>query len=217
MARGATRVQSVHMQQFQRPTGWLGAIVLRMMNRSHSRLTDWGLAQLAIRASDRILDVGCGGGRTVQKLAAMATQGSVVGIDYSEASVAMARQVNREGIARGQVEIREAPVSTLPFAPETFDLVTAVETHFWWPDIAAGLREIFRVMKPGGRLALIVEFYDGGKHAKYAQRLAKATGIATLTIEQQRAMLDGAGIAEVQMVEEPRAGWLFATGVKPGA
>jgi len=151
----------------------------------------------------------------VAKLAALASDGKVVGVDYAEASVEASRNENATWIERGRVEIRQASVSALPFPNDTFDLVTAVETHFWWPDLAHDVREVRRVLKPGGRLAVIAEFYDGGKHAKYADRLSNAIGIASLTIDQHRDMLAIADFADVQVTEDAARGWLCVLGTKP--
>src|SRR5215469_2696386 len=141
---------SPRVTQCQKPTGWLGRLVLRNMNSRHSKVTDWGLSHISVSPRDIILDIGCGGGRTVSKLAALATQGKVFGIDYSSESVTVAGTTNQTWIAIGRVEIREASVSQLPFSADMFDLITAVETHFWWPDLPADMREVFRVQKPGG-------------------------------------------------------------------
>lgn len=201
--------------QCQRPTGWMGKVVLWSMNRRHSRLTDWGLKHVSIRERDTILDVGCGGGRTVNKLAAAASRGTVTGIDYAEESVAASRRANRELIALGRVEIRQASVSDLPFADNSFDLATAVETHFWWQDIGAGMREVFRVLKPGGHMVIIAEFYNGGKHAKYADRLSKWTTMAILDTDQHKEIFSRAGFTSVQVVEESDKGWIYGIGTKP--
>ncbi len=185
------------------------------MNRWHSRLTDWGLTHVTIAPTDVVLDVGCGGGRTVGKLAALAREGRVYGVDHSEASVAASRRTNRSLIQQGRIEIRQGSVSSLPYAEGTFDLVTAVETHFFWPDLPHDMGEVWRVLKPGGRIAIIAEFYNGGKHARYADRLARLSGMVALTVAEHRELLSQAGFADVEVAEDARRGWLCATGRKP--
>jgi len=93
------------LNQFRKPSGWLGRLNVRDMNRRHSALTDWGLQQLTIKADDTILDIGCGGGRTIQKLAAMAPQGKTYSVDYSEASVDASHNTYRPSTAVGQVDV----------------------------------------------------------------------------------------------------------------
>lgn len=203
--------------QFSKPRGLFGRWTLRRMNRHHSKLTDWGLGHVSIGAHDAILDVGCGGGRTIAKLAAAAREGNVFGVDYSPTSVAASIRTNRALVELGRVQVREAAVQSLPFEANSFDLVTGVETHFWWGDVAAGMREVFRVLKPGGRLVIIVEFYRGGKHESYADRLSAATGIAAWTIDEHRQQLTDAGFAGVTLDENAEQGWLCAVGTKPGA
>src|SRR5262252_2089184 len=151
------------VNQCQNPTGWLGRLVLRNMNSRHSKVTDWGLSHASIGKQDIILDVGCGGGRTVSKLAAIATQGKIYGIDHSKESVAMAMRTNKRWIDIARVEVQGGSVSRLPFSYGAFDIVTAVETHFWWPSLPMDLREVFRVLKSGGRLIIIAEVYKGAE------------------------------------------------------
>jgi ubiquinone/menaquinone biosynthesis C-methylase UbiE len=201
--------------QCERPWGPLGRLVLWLMNRRHSTLTDWGLAHVAVGPRDAVLDVGCGGGRTIAKLAAMAPDGTVHGIDHSAAAVAAARRLNQQAIAQGRVDVQEASVSALPFANDAFDLVTAIETHFWWPDLPAGLREVHRVTKPGGRVLLVAEIYNGGRHARFAERLSQLTTMLLLTVDEHRDLLAHAGFGDVQVVENVPKGWICAVGTKP--
>lgn len=206
-----------HVSQCQKPRGWLGRFTLWRMNTSHSKLTDWGLGHVSVEKGYTILDVGCGGGKTVSKLAAVATEGNVYGVDFSEESVAVSKKTNARWIEAGRVEIQHASVSQLPFPNGMFDLVTGVETHFWWPDIPGGTRETFRVVKPGGRLILIAEVYKGANTlaAKLAEKYADRSPIKLLSVDEHRELLRNAGFTEVQVAEERAKGWICAFGRKP--
>lgn len=187
------------------------------MNSSHSKLTDWGLQHVSIDNCSTILDVGCGGGRTISKLAARATQGKVYGVDYSEDSVAATKRTNAQWLDLGRVEVRHGSVSQLPFPDGIFDLVTAVETHFWWPDLPSDMREVFRITKPGGRFILIAEVYKGAisRVSRLAEKYAPQTGMVLLSVEEHGKLLANAGFAEVQVIENRPKGWICAFGKKP--
>jgi ubiquinone/menaquinone biosynthesis C-methylase UbiE len=203
--------------QCRKPTGRMGRFTLWRMNWSHSRLTDWGLTKITIEPHSTILDVGCGGGRTVSKLAAIATQGKVCGIDYSDDSVAVSKKTNARWIDLRRVEIREGSVSRLPFSDDVFDLVTAVETHYFWPDLAADTREVLRVLKPGGALVMIAEAYKGAKTAagKLAEKFLPLAGMALLSVDEHRELFTTAGYGDVQVIEEAANGWICSIGRKP--
>ncbi|HYK36762.1 class I SAM-dependent methyltransferase [Alloacidobacterium sp.] len=186
------------------------------MNSRHSGVTDWGLSQVPIEKNFTILDIGCGGGRTVSKLAAIVTEGKVYGLDYSTASVAFAAKTNRDWIKKGRVDIREGSVSQLPFASATFDLVVAVETHFWWQDLPGDLRELLRTLKPGGSLAIIAEVYKGANTttARLVEKYLPKTGMKLLTPCEHRDLLVEAGYTNVQVTLETGKGWILAIGKK---
>jgi ubiquinone/menaquinone biosynthesis C-methylase UbiE len=215
MKRNMTR-ENKRPNQCQKPSGWLGRLVVWNMNSRHRKLTDWGLSHVSIQPRDTILDVGCGGGKTVSKLADIAYEGKVYGLDYSDVSVAMARKLNAGWIDKGRVEIREGTVSELPFTSRMFDFVTAVETHFWWPDLTVGLREVHRVLKPGGTVVIVAEVYKGAatRTAKLVERYAPRTGIKLLSVEQHRDLLGNAGYSEVRIIEDANQGWLCGMGKK---
>ena len=187
------------------------------MNSRHSKLTDWGLSHIAMRPQNWVLDVGCGGGRTISKLAAIATTGKVVGVDFSDISVSVAKKLNARAIALGRVEIHEASVAELPFEANTFDLVTAIETHFWWPDLAAGLREVFRTLKPGATLVVIAEIYKGAdtKVARMAEKVIPLSGMNLLSPDEHHAILAETGYIDVRVFTEATKGWICAMGTKP--
>jgi len=203
--------------QYSKPTGWLGRFTLWRMNSRHSKLTDWGLGHVSIESQHTILDVGCGGGRTVSKLAAIAAKGKVYGIDYSEESVTATKRTNARWIDLDRVEVLHGSVSRLPFPDGMFDLVTGVETHFWWPDLPGDTREVFRVLKPAGALILIAEVYKGAitTVSKLAEKYASRTGMTLLSVDEHRELFTSAGYSAVQVLEERAKGWICAIGRKP--
>lgn len=204
------------LNQFRRPTRWFGRIIAWTMNHSHAAMTDWGLNHVEIGKRFTILDVGCGGGRTIEKLAAQANEGVVCGIDHADGSVAASRQVNAQLIAAGRVEIRQASVSQLPFPNERFDLVTAVETHYYWPDLLSDLREIRRVIRPGGALLILAEHHKGGRFDTLATFMLKALRATHLSLDEYRALLVEAGYGNVQVASHPNGRWMCALAHRTG-
>jgi SAM-dependent methyltransferase len=202
--------------QVRRPSKWLGRPFVWLMNSSHSKLTDWGLEHTKIDQNFTILDVGCGGGRTIQKLAAQASNGKIYGVDYAEGSVAMSRKKNADSIQAGRVKIKRASVSQLPFADNKFDLATAIETQYYWPDLPNDMQEILRVLKPGGTLLIIAEVYRTGSHYSVLGPVMKLLGSSSLSPDDQRALFSQAGFQDVQIFEH-KNGWICASGKKPEA
>src|SRR5262249_47178586 len=105
---GSELVMARAARQCRRPSDRAGRSVLQRMNASHAAVTQWGLSHVAIGEDLTILDVGCGGGQTVDRLASIATRGKVYGVDYSEASLAMARDLNRRPITPRPLHIKHA-------------------------------------------------------------------------------------------------------------
>jgi ubiquinone/menaquinone biosynthesis C-methylase UbiE len=201
--------------QCRKPRWWLGRLFLRIMNKRHSTVTDWGLRQLPLEKNYTVLDIGCGGGRTIQKLATMVGEGKVWGIDYSAASVAAASNTNAREIAEGRVAIQLGSVSHLPFPDEMFDAVTAVETHYYWSNLIEGLREIRRVLKPGGRLIIIAETYKGRTLDALYWPVMKLLRANYLTVNDHRQVFQAAGYADLVVSAEEKKGWICAAGSRP--
>ncbi|WP_067041528.1 class I SAM-dependent methyltransferase [Methanobrevibacter sp. YE315] len=139
----------------RKPKGKLGNIQLKSMNKEHTPVSLWGLKHLEIKPGDTILDVGCGGGININRMAKQAKM--VYGVDYSIESVKLSREVNRQEIYDGKVKVLEGNVANLPFEDNTFDVVTAFETVYFWPDIEKCFGEVKRVLKPGGTFLIGME------------------------------------------------------------
>ncbi len=105
----------------------------------------------------RVLDVGCGTGRLVERLVAAPGVASVVGCDFSAGMLAHAAERVRPGATDGgrvRVALVRGDATRLPFADAAFDAAVSTEAFHWFPDQDAALRELHRVIRPNGRLLL---------------------------------------------------------------
>ncbi len=205
----------VVVSQCRKPWSVPGRLFARLMNRSHAGVTTWGLSHVTIGQDASVLDVGCGGGRTVHTLAAIAR--SVKGIDYSAASVAVARKTNADLIDAGRVDVRQASVAQLPFADASFDLATAIETHYYWPDPVHDFGEILRVLKPGATLLVVAETYRNQRFGVLLLLPMLMLRARYLTLDQHRELLRDAGFTDIVIDHEPRKGWICAVARRPEA
>ena len=181
----------------------MGLLVLRSMNIAHARLHRWGLEAAEIRPRDKVLDVGCGGGKAIARILTR-TRREVAGVDHSPEAVETTRRVNRAAVTSGRLRVLERTVENLPFRDGFFDVVTAFETTYFWPDLQAGLIEIRRVLSRGGRLVIANEYADRLAAGPWAERLdMNIPDSETLTGLAHRA-----GFLTVDVSLHPRHGWL---------
>ena len=136
----------------RKPVGLGGKIMVSMMNFGHSAMAAWGLRFLQPAPDAMVLDCGCGGGANIKTLLKLCPNGKVQGIDYSAVSVEKAQKVNARAIAAGRCTVQQASVAKLPFEAEQFDVVTAFETVYFWPELAQNFREVYP-MKTESRLS----------------------------------------------------------------
>jgi ubiquinone/menaquinone biosynthesis C-methylase UbiE len=203
------------MDQYKRPMGHRGRLVAASMNRHHRPLTLWGLTHVSIESGYVILDVGCGGGKTLNHLAQQAVQGKVFGIDHSPDMVEYSKKVNKKLIVESRVEIVEGSVERMGFADNFFDLVTAVETYYFWPNFSAALKEIKRVLKPHGSLLMVNEMIkDGVYEVKYAETIEQ-THVQLIPLEDIRNTLQTVGFADVQIFTKAGSPWNAVVAQKP--
>lgn len=179
--------------QCARPEGALGRIMLSFMNYTHAPLTNWGLKLVDVQDGWTILDVGCGGGFTIRRLLKQSKDAKVYGIDISEESVAKAKKVNAEVLDK-QVFVTQGSAEKLPYEDVKFDLVTAVETVYFWPNLPGCLQEVLRVLKPGGRFAILVEVVDSD-----SKWTSIVEGMTAYTPEQIKILLDDAGFTQTEI------------------
>jgi ubiquinone/menaquinone biosynthesis C-methylase UbiE len=147
------------LQNCKRPQGLLGRFVAKGMNSGHAVISEWGLSYLEVAKDARVLDIGCGGGANIGRLLRICPEGRVDGIDHSRESVAVSRKKNSQALGK-RCEIQLGSVSALPYKDGEFDAATAFETVYFWPDIGNDLREVRRVLHPGGVFLICNEVCD---------------------------------------------------------
>ncbi|MFQ8887361.1 MAG: class I SAM-dependent methyltransferase [Bilophila wadsworthia] len=115
-----------------------------------------GSSHVSPEPDARVLDIGCGGGANLAQFLKLCPQGSVCGIDFP---LRRRHQPPEERRSRRRRALRSAAgdVSRLPYADASFDLVTAFETVYFWPDVSAALAEVFRVLGPSGVFLIVNE------------------------------------------------------------
>ena len=193
--------------QCARPEGALGRVMLSFMNYTHAPLTNWGLKLLEVQDGWTVLDVGCGGGFTIRRLLKRSKDGQVYGIDISEESVAKAKKVNAKVLDK-QVFVTQGSAEKLPYEDEKFDLVTAVETVYFWPNLANCLQEVHRVLKPGGKFAIMVEVVDSD-----SKWTSVVEGMTAYSPKDLQKMLDDASFTQTE-IHRKKPSYATIIGVK---
>lgn len=181
----------------RKPEGEYGEKMIERMNKSHETLAQWGVSHLNIDSSDIILDIGCGGGVNVQRFSKMAPEGKIYGLDYSEVSVEKSKELNKDDIDAGHVEIVQGSVSELPFEDNTFDLVTGFETVYFWPDFINDLKEVKRVLKNDGSIFICNEASGSDEDKNLMKEHINLLGMTVYTEDELGDCLIEAGFSEV--------------------
>jgi SAM-dependent methyltransferase len=162
-----------------------------------------------------VLDVGCGGGGAIRRLSRLLPDAELHGVDHSPEAVRSALRLNRDLVAAGRASFREGSVSHLPYDDGRFDLVYAIESHYFWPDLPADVAEIRRVLEPGGTLVLAGNVYSGGRFEARNRRFAEAGGMHCLSLAELVSVLEAAGYVDTVARESERVGWFAVSGTDP--
>jgi len=202
--------------QCRKPRGIFGKFIAKGMNKSHAKMAAWGLKFIKINSNYKILDIGCGGGINIYKFALKLDKGKVYGIDYSDISVQMSKNHNKDFNKSGKVDIQKASVSEIPFPDLFFDLVTGFETYYFWPDLINDLKEVLRVLKTGGKLLLVNEAFkcENPKLRKRNEGWSKLGSFPIHTPIDIKNFLDEAGFSNIDVEIEQQEEYIVVIGNK---
>jgi len=139
-------------KQLSHPTGLFGSIMARLMNRHNAKMNAFAMEQLDLKPTDRVLEIGFGGGLNLSHL--ISNVAFVAGVDRSSAMVKRAKKYFRDAVSSGRADFREGSVEAIPFESESFDKVCTVNTIYFWNSLEAGFAEIYRILSPTGRAVI---------------------------------------------------------------
>ncbi|MDO5718947.1 MAG: class I SAM-dependent methyltransferase [Tissierellia bacterium] len=185
-----------------------GRLIIKIMNKGHKKMADWARSNFQINADDTGLDIGCGGGQNLKDQIKLCKK--MYGIDYSNQSVEFSIKHNKKDVDENKIEITRADVSKIPFEDEKFDFVTAYETIYFWPDLENDFKEVFRVLKPGGRFMIANEL----KNPEAGKKWIDMIGFDILMPDKIKELLISAGFASVDIIEHENGDWILFYGVK---
>lgn len=184
--------------------------LLSAMNLWNTPLSLWGLSQVSIPENAEVLDIGCGGGKNLMRLLEKAPKGHVSGIDSSFRAVDFAYRFNEKAIREGRCSVYEGSADVLPFNENKFDFILAEETFYFWKDPAACLKEVLRVLKPGGTFLILQSKGGSPLHQVYEKLIP---GMKVYSKDELKDLLEEAGLRDVTI--HGKLGALAAVSVKP--
>ena len=191
------------MSQFAKPTGFFGKILAKGMARGHKDFYKNAARVISPTNDDIYLEIGFGSGIFIKKY--MSHVSKIAGIDYSEDMVKLASDINRRLVESGKAEFKQGYASLLPWADNEFTVVATIETFFFLTEIEKSLKEIFRVLKPGGRLIIEMAFNkdDGAEHERHIKKM----NLKLYSGEEMKKMLKNAGFNDI-VIDYYKAFWI---------
>ena len=198
----------------KKPEGPDGAVMLSRMNESHAPVTEWALSFINTQGAQKLLDIGCGGGATISRLSKIAPEAKVFGVDHSPVSIQESKAYNIENIHTGKAEVIEASVEHLPFEDDTFDLITTVESFYFWPEPEENLKEVHRVLKSGGRFFLIADIYGKAGLDQTILNNIELYDLFNPSKEEFHILFRDAGFTAVRIHLKEGTDWICVEGVK---
>lgn len=162
-------------------------------------LHDAVLSELKDHRLTSVLDLGCGTGQLLTRLARSLPDSNVVGLDYSQAMLAKADVRTDSALVRGDA-------GALPFGPGSFDLITCTESFHWYVDQRSTVQQLERLLRPGGKLIIGSIAAFGSLDRAGVERMSRRLDqpIRALTGAELRSLLSGVGLEVRRQRRVPR-------------
>lgn len=209
--------EQIHITELGNPAdphGDAGEIMLVRMGETHSSVTDWAFGLLDLNGSERVLDIGCGGGDALKKISPRIISGTLTGADHSEVSVQLTKRNNSADIESGKMSVVNASVDSLPFPDNCFDLIYTIESFYFWGNDAASLREVNRVLADGGIFVIIADIHGDAAMNDETLENIKKYNLFNPTPDELRELLKEAGFSKIDIHLKENTSWICAQAYK---
>jgi len=171
------------------------------MEQEHLPLTLPVLEKMCPAPTENVLDVGCGSGWLTRRVARMVPDGRAVGMDVSDEMIRLARRNSR---VNQNILYVVGEVGEIPWEPNFFHRAISVESAYYWPDPAAGVKELHRVLRPAGTAWILINYYRDNPHC-HQWGPALAVGTHLLGAAEWMELFRAAGFSQIghQRVVDP--------------
>lgn len=205
--------EQIHITELgnpSKPQGEAGEIMLVRMGETHSSVTDWAFGLLKLNGSERVLDIGCGGGDALKKLSGRIATGTLTGADHSEVSVQLTKKNNSADIESGRMTVVNTSVGSLPFPDKSFDLIYTIESFYFWGNDPANLREVKRVLADGGKFVIIADIHGNADMSDETLENIRKYELFNPTPDELRDLLIKAGFSKTDIFLKESTSWICA-------
>ena len=187
------------IDQCMKPHGKEGIKTIKEMNKNHEDISEFAFKCMNIKNTDKILDIGCGGGANIEKFLQI-TENNVDGLDYSDIAVCETIKKNKKAVDEKRCKVIQANVNNMPIEDESYDIVSAFETIYFWPDIKNTFKKILKIIKPNGKF-IIAQGTDGN-HPDDEKWLNTIEGMKLYTPQELENYLLDAGFGNIHIFKK---------------
>jgi SAM-dependent methyltransferase len=164
------------------------------MEKGHRPVGEQAIERMHLSPKSIVLDVGCGSGWATRLMAQKTWRGRVVGIDISDEMVVLSRETSKDF---PNVEFKVASAETLPFRNNEFTHAFSMESLYYYSNMLAALREIHRVIVPGGLFVTVIDLYlENHPSHRWVDELK--VPVHLLGIPEYRTMLHETGFVNIK-------------------